>query len=372
VKEVMVLPEGGELEAAEIRGFLTAFGRLRRLEATIRKHEQTQGRAARNGHQAAIAKTRQAIEEIITEIPLHPSLIADLVDKVRRHAARIDPHPPNGNGHRASERRTPLNGGSLGRDQLGTLLAEIEKNDRAVRQAKHELVEANLRLVVSIAKRYLGSGLSLLDLIQEGNIGLMKAADRFQYRRGFKFSTYATCWIRQAILRAIADKSRTIRVPVHLNETLNRISRLNRVLAHELGRDPTHEELAKRADLPAERIRLVFDSSRRELSLDTPVTEDSSLQEFLGDSLTESPVELLIDHDRAVQVERALAALNPREKEILRLRFGIGKESECTLAEIGQRFAVTRERIRQIEAQALRKLRSSWLAPTLRVFVEAS
>src|SRR3990172_1667436 len=220
VQEVIVLPEGGELDAQHVRSLLAALGRLRRLEATIHKHGRTQGRAARNGHQAAIVKARQAIEEIITEIPLHPSLIDDLVEKLRRHAARVDAPPPNGNGngHSPPERRIPHNGTGLKRDTLAAPLAEIDEAERVLREAKRELVEANLRLVVAFAKRYLGNSLSLLDLIQEGNIGLMKAADRFQYRRGFKFSTYATCWIRQAILRAIADKSRTIRVPVHLNE----------------------------------------------------------------------------------------------------------------------------------------------------------
>ena len=239
-----------------------------------------------------------------------------------------------------------------------------------MRQAKRELMEANLRLVVSVAKRYLGSDLSLLDLVQEGNIGLMKAVDRFQYRRGFKFSTYATWWIRQAITRAIADHSRTIRIPVHMVETLNRISRVNRGLVNEMGREATPEELAQRTGVPAKKVRLILESSRKPLSLETPIGEDSELGDFLEDKSAGSPNESLLNQDLTTQVERALSTLSPKEKEILRLRFGIGEEGEHTLEEVGQRFAVTRERIRQIEAKALRKLRHPLRGRNLRAFVE--
>jgi RNA polymerase primary sigma factor len=275
--------------------------------------------------------------------------------------------------------RTARAGGELGalqaqagvaRKPLLAALAEIERHDRVVRQAKKELMEANLRLVVSVAKRYLGSELSLLDLVQEGNLGLMKAVDRFQYRRGFKFSTYATWWIRQAITRAIADHSRTIRIPVHMVETLNRISRVNRLMVNEMGREPTPEELARRTGVPARKVRLILESSRKPLSLETPIGEDSDLGDFLEDKTAESPNDSLISQDLTNQVDRALATLSPKEKEILRLRFGIGEEGEHTLEEVGKRFSVTRERIRQIETKALRKLRHPLRGRALKAFVE--
>jgi RNA polymerase primary sigma factor len=258
----------------------------------------------------------------------------------------------------------------VARKPLLAALAEIERHDRVVRQAKKELMEANLRLVVSVAKRYLGSELSLLDLVQEGNLGLMKAVDRFQYRRGFKFSTYATWWIRQAITRAIADHSRTIRIPVHMVETLNRISRVNRLMVNEMVREPTPEELARRTGVPARKVRLILESSRKPLSLETPIGEDSDLGDFLEDKTAESPNDSLISQDLTNQVDRALATLSPKEKEILRLRFGIGEEGEHTLEEVGKRFSVTRERIRQIETKALRKLRHPLRGRALKAFVE--
>jgi RNA polymerase primary sigma factor len=286
------------------------------------------------------------------------------VGDVRRQAKRLA-EARTSKDIRALEREI-----GLGKKTLQAALRGLEEHDRVVRQAKRELMEANLRLVVSVAKRYLGSELTLLDLVQEGNIGLMKAVDRFQYRRGFKFSTYATWWIRQAITRAIADHSRTIRIPVHMVETLNRISRVNRALVNEMGRDPTPEELAKKTGVPARKVRLILESSRKPLSLETPIGEDSELGDFLEDKSTESPNDNLISQDLTNQVERALGTLSAKEKEILRLRFGIGDEGEHTLEEVGKRFSVTRERIRQIETKALRKLRHPLRGRALKAFVE--
>jgi RNA polymerase primary sigma factor len=378
--DVIVLPEGGELEAKAVRPVVLAFERIRRQGRKVAKLETSlsarrRSAAYRRDTQTAIAAARQAIQKTVAEMPLKPALIDEIVARVRRRWEQISALERAGRRARtpaaARELRSLERGTGLSRKHLGPLLEQIERSDRIVRQAKRELMEANLRLVVSVAKRYLGSDLSLLDLVQEGNIGLMKAVDRFQYRRGFKFSTYATWWIRQAITRAIADHSRTIRIPVHMVETLNRISRVNRNLVNEIGREPTPEELAQRTGVPAKKVRLILESSRRPLSLETPIGEDSELGDFLEDKSTGSPNESLLNQDLTTQVERALSMLSPKEKEILRLRFGIGEEGEHTLEEVGKRFDVTRERIRQIEAKALRKLRHPLRGRNLRAFIES-
>jgi RNA polymerase primary sigma factor len=377
--DVIVLPEGGELEAKEIRPVVLAFARIRRLERKIARLEESlddkrRSATGRANVQKQIQTCREGIQKIVAEMPLKPALIDDLVGKVRRLCQRIDALTSDARKNRTAavtrELKQAEADAGLPRKQLAALLKEIEISDRTVRQAKRELMEANLRLVVSVAKRYLGSDLSLLDLVQEGNIGLMKAVDRFQYRRGFKFSTYATWWIRQAITRAIADHSRTIRIPVHMVETLNRISRVNRNMINEMGREPTPEELAQRTGVPAKKVRLILESSRKPLSLETPIGEDSELGDFLEDKSAGSPNDSLLNQDLTTQVERALATLSPKEKEILRLRFGIGEEGEHTLEEVGKRFAVTRERIRQIEAKALRKLRHPLRGRNLKAFIE--
>lgn len=350
-------PEEFDEEAAD-RRLLKLIARVQRQSAKLSKAEEDDGDSAEA--ESTDRRTARLKREVVTtfeSMNLNLKTIHGMVKELKRQAESS----------RNSETIDPAS-----RDELMKAYATIRSAERRVDRAKSELIQANLRLVVSMAKRYTNRGLHFLDLIQEGNIGVMRAADKFEYQRGYKFSTYATWWIRQSITRALADQSRTIRIPVHMVDSLNSVIRTSLRLVQELGRDPSPEEIAERADIPLEKVQMLLRLTREPVSLDAPVgeEEDSHLGDFIEDETFSSPAEVAVAKDLSRQTRDLLKSLTPREEKVIRMRFGLDERTEHTLEEVGQDFDVTRERIRQIEGRALHKLRKAGVSRRIKSFLE--
>ncbi len=365
-----------------------ALKQAAKLENTPKLEERAYLRA-----KYALVRTRIQMSQLVRSVDFNPMEKKRLIDKIRhtverlhsleREVGRLERRADAAKGETASEarkelrsRRTELKeigvSSEVGFTEFKRTLQHILRGEAEAEQAKKELIEANLRLVVSIARKYTNHGLQFLDLVQEGNIGLMKGVDKFEWRRGYKFSTYATWWVRQAVTRAIADQARTIRIPVHMIETINKLFRTSRQFVQELGREPTSEEIAKRLDIPVDKVRRTKKIAQQAISLETPIgeEEDSHLGDFIEDKAVVSPSDAVINLNLKEQTTSVLKTLSPREEKIIRMRFGLDDGSEHTLEEVGHTFDVTRERIRQIEAKALRKLRHPSRSRKLRAFLE--
>lgn len=377
---VLLIPEGHGPEQKDVERLVALVNQIRALQRDIARYTRppksgNPSAVVPTAHRRQIARGRAAIRKMACALPIQPAIIDRVVEDLRELRHRLEAPDgqtsvPGGNGRTPrSLQRIETRNGAARRRVLG-LLAEIEEKARMLRDAKHELITANLRLVVWVARRYQGRGLSLDELVQEGTLGLMKAVDRFQYRRGLRFANYATWWIRHEMLRALSHHARTIRIPVYMLERLHLLMRFQRELGSELAREPSVEELAKRSGISTDEVRFIVESYRRPLSLETPVMEDLTIGDSLKDEQTPSPDEIVMEQDGMMHLHHALASLSPREEEIVRRRFGIGGEKAHTLEEIALRYSVTRERIRQIEASALVKLRASLHADALGAYVQ--